>query len=130
MKLKKRKLEKKVIMKQGIMESELIELYQKSKFVIRFGFGEYGLGTATIEAIQNGDPLIINSDLGTAELVNRYSCGIVLNNIDANSIKKFIDENNNEDSYKSLQDNIIKLSNDYSWRKHAERLVIPLNDSK
>ena len=97
---------------------------KKSKFVIRFGFGEYGLGTATIEAIQNGDPLIINSDLGTAELVNRYSCGIVLNNIDANSIKKFIDENNNEDSYKSLQDNIIKLSNDYSWRKHAEKLLI------
>ena len=27
--IKKRKLEKKIIMKQGIMESELIELYQK-----------------------------------------------------------------------------------------------------
>ena len=116
-------------MKQGIMESELIELYQKSKFVIRFGFGEYGLGSA-MEAFQNCDPIIINSDLGTAELVNRYSCGIVLNNINANSIKKFIDENNNKDSYKSLQDNIVKLSNDYSWRKHAERLLIPLNDSK
>jgi len=122
--IRKRKLENKVIMKQGIKESELIELYQKSKFVIRYGFGEYGLGMATIEAIQNCDPLIINSDLGTAELVNKYSCGIVLKEVNGNDIKKFIDENNNEKSYNELQDNIVKLSRDYSWRKHAERLII------
>ena len=128
--VKKRELEKRVIMKQGIKESELIELYQKSKFVIRFGFGEYGLGTSVIEAIQNCDPLIITSDLGTAELVNKYSCGIVLDNINTDDIKKFIDENNNENSYRVLQENIVKLSNDYSWRKHAERLLIPLNNSK
>jgi len=128
--IKKRKLGKKVIMKQGITESELIDLYQKSKFVIRFGFGEYGPGMTTIEAIQNCDPLVINSDLGTAELVNRYSCGIVLDSINIDSIKKFIDENNNENTYRSLQNNIIKLSHNYSWRKHAERLLIPFNDSK
>ena len=128
--IKKRKLEKKVIMKQGIMESTLIELYQKSKFVIRFGFGEFGLGTATIEAIQNCVPLIINSELGTAELVNRYSCGLVLNDIATNTINKFIDENNNENSYNILQDNIVKLSNNYSWRKHAERFLVPLSNSK
>ena len=127
--IKKRKLEKKVTMKQGISEYELLELYQKSKFVIRFGFGEYGLGSA-MEAFQNCDPLIINSDLGTAELVNRYSCGIVLNSISASDIKKFIDENNNENSYKTLQNNIVKLSNDYSWKAHVERLLIPLNSSK
>ena len=127
--IKKRKLEKKVIMKQGILESELIELYQQSKFVIRFGFSEYGLGSA-MEAFQNCDPIIINSDLGTAELVNRYSCGIVLNNIIAKDIKGFIDENNNENSYKILQNNIVKLSNDYSWKQHAERLLILSNDSK
>ena len=106
------------------MESELLELYQICEFVIRFGFGEYGLGTATLEAIQNCDPLIINSDLGTAELVNKYSCGIVLNEIKAENIKRFIDENNNKNSYKTLQENIIKLSSDYSWRKHAEKLLI------
>lgn len=127
--IKKRKLEKKVIMKQGISEYELLELYQKSKFVIRFGFGEYGLGSA-MEAFQNCDPLIINSDLGTVELVNRYSCGIVLNSISASDIKKFIDENNNENSYKTLQNNIVKLSNDYSWKAHVERLLIPLSSSK
>ena len=128
--IKKRKLEKKVIMKQGITESTLIKLYQKSKFVIRFGFGEFGLGTATIEAMQNCVPLIINSELGTAGLVNRYSCGLVLNDIATNTINRFIDENNNENSYKILQDNIVKLSNNYSWRKHAERLLVPLSSSK
>ena len=122
--IRRRKLENKVIMKQGLKESELKELYQKSKFVMRFGFGEYGLGMSIIEAIQNCDPLIINSDLGTAELVNKYKCGIVLKEVNGNDIKKFIDENNNEKSYSELQDNIVKLSKEYSWRKHAEKLII------
>lgn len=121
--VKKRKLEKKVIMKQGIKESELIELYQKCKFVIRFGLGENGPSMAAIEGIQNCDPLIITSDLGAAELVNKYSCGMVLDNINPDDIKKFIDKNNNENLYKVLQENIVKLSNNYSWRKHAENLI-------
>lgn len=123
--VKKRDLKEKVIMKQGIAESELIELYQKSKFVVRFGFGEYGLGSA-MEAFQNCDPLIINSDLGTAELVGRYSCGIILNDINSDDVINFIKKYNNENSYKILQDNIVKLSHDYSWRKHAEALIVDL----
>jgi glycosyltransferase involved in cell wall biosynthesis len=119
----KRKLENKVIMKQGISESELLELYQKSKFAIRFGFGEYGPGLSTIEAIQNCIPLIINSDLGIAELIDRYSCGLVLENINIDEIKKYIEEKNNEKSYKELQENIAQLSKDYSWKKHAEKLL-------
>ena len=112
------------------MESELLELYQKCKFAIRFGFGEYGPSMAAVEAIQNCDPLIINSDLGSAELVSRYSCGIVLNDISFNKIKRFIDENNNENSYQRLQNNIVKLSNDYSWVMHAEILLKSLSNSK
>jgi len=128
--IKKRKLENQIVMKQGIIESELLELYQKSKFVIRFGFGEYGLGTATIEAIQNCIPLVINSDLGTSELVNRYSCGIVLDYINLNKIKQFLEENNNKNSYQTLQNNIVKLSNDFTWSKHAEKLLSGLGDTK
>jgi glycosyltransferase involved in cell wall biosynthesis len=124
--IKKRNLEQKVIMKQGIKESELIEMYQKCKFVIRFGFGEYGLGSAAMEAMQNCDPIIINSDLGTAELVNKYSCGIVLDDINSDNIKKFINEDNNINSYEKLQGNIIKLSKDYTWKKHSEKLLAPL----
>jgi len=120
--VKKRGLDNRVILKQHVEEQELIELYQKSKFAIRFGFGEYGLGSA-MEAIQNCDSLIINSDLGTTYLVNKYSCGLVLDNINADEIKRFIDENNNESSYKVLQENIIRLSQDYSWKKHAEKLI-------
>lgn len=128
--IKKRKLEDIVIMKQGILESELIDMFQKSKFVIRFGFGEFGLGTATIEALQNCVPLIVNSDLGSAELINSYSCGIVLKEINPSNIKMFINENNNENSYNTLQNNIIRLSNDYSWEAHSEKLLISKNNQK
>ena len=110
-------------MKQEIKESDLIDLYQKSKFVIRFGFGEYGLGTSTTEAIQNCVPLIINSDLGTADMVREYQCGEVLQNISGVDIKNFIGKNNNRESYTVLLNNIIKLSHDHSWRNHAEKLM-------
>ena len=121
--VKRRRLEERVLMKQGIKESDLIELYQRSKFVIRLGFGEYGLGTSTIEAIQNCVPLIVNSDLGTADIVRDYHCGEVLNNISGTVIRKFIEKNNNIETYSMLQDNIIKLSHDHSWRRHAEKLI-------
>ena len=126
--IKKRKLDQKVIMKQGLKESELIEMYQKCKFVIRFGFGEFGVGTATIEALQNCVPLIINSDLGSAELINTYSCGVVLDDINSDNIRTFINENNNINSYEKLQGNIVKLSKDYSWKKHAEKLLNQVNN--
>lgn len=121
--VKRRKLEERVLMEQGIKESDLIELYQKSKFVIRFGFGEYGLGTSTTEAIQNCVPLIINSDLGTADMVREYQCGEVLQNISGIDIRNFIERNNNSESYRVLQNNILKLSHDYTWRSHAEKLL-------
>ena len=120
----RRKLEKKVIMKQGITESELLDLYQKCKFAIRFGFGEYGPSMAVIEAIQNCIPLIINSDLGTAELIEKYHSGLVLTDINYENIERFLNQYNKEDLYKSLQQNVIKCSNDYSWKKHTEKLLI------
>ena len=125
--VKRRELEDRIIMKQGINESELIELYRKCKFVIRFGFGEYGLGTSSIEAIQNCDPLIINSNLGTADMIIKYSCGVVLEDINSDKVKEFIEANNNKNSYDMLQQNIIKLSKAYSWKNHVEKLLIPLN---
>lgn len=121
--IRERGLDNRVIMKQGIKESELIELYQNSKFAIRFGFEEYGIGTSVIEALENCVPLIMNSELGTAELIRKYNCGLVLGNINADEIKRFIDEKNEEYSYKKLQQNIGKLSKEYTWKDHAEKLM-------
>jgi hypothetical protein len=50
----------------------LIDLYQKSKFSVRFGFGWFGPGTSTIGSIQNCIPLIVNSDLCSSKLIDKY----------------------------------------------------------
>lgn len=124
--IRERDLGEKVLIKKALRESELIELYQKSKFSLRFGFGESGVGTSTVESIQNGVPLIINSELGISDLVKKYSCGLVLEKIDDFEIEKFINKYNNMALYGDLQLNILKLSRDYSWRSHSELLLKPL----
>ena len=123
--IKERDLGERVIVKNGLKESDLIDLYQKSKFYVRFGFGEFGLGSA-MEPIQNCVPLIVNKDLGASGLVEKYSCGLVIDKIDTLEIGEFINKYNVITLYEELQNNILKLSKDYSWRKHCELLLNPL----
>ena len=124
--VKNRNLEGKVLLKKGLEESELVDLYQRSKFSVRFGFGEYGLGTSVVESIQNCVPVIINSDLGTSDLVRNFSAGLVMDHLEPITVAKFIFKNNNAESYGSLQTNVKKMSKAFSWRKHAEGLLTPV----
>ena len=124
--IKKRGLENRVVMKKNLMESELIELYQRSKFSVRFGFGEYGPAMSVVESIQNCVPVIINSDLGTSGLVRNFSAGLVMDCLEPTTVAKFISKNNNAESYSLFQSNIKKMSKAFSWRKHAENLLGPL----
>lgn len=122
MKIKERNLENRVFIRKNLRESELIGVYSKCKFSLRFGFGEYGIGS-TMGSIQNSVPPIINSELGIADLVRKYSCGLVLEKIDEMKIQEFISKYNNRTKYGELQQNVTKVSRDYSWRNHAELLV-------
>ncbi|BFI73762.1 hypothetical protein YN1_7490 [Nanoarchaeota archaeon] len=121
-KIKEEKLEDKVELRENVSESELNNLYDKSKFLIRFGFGEYGPSMLVIESIQHTTPVIINDELGTADLVNNYKIGLVTKGLDFNSIKKFIEEVD-EGKYKEMQDNIKKVQKIYSWENHTKKLV-------
>lgn len=121
----KRKLEKKVIMKQGVKESDLIELYQKSKFALRFGFEEFGLGSI-MEPFQNVLPIITNSGLGASDLINMFSCGMVLEKIEFSTIIEFIRKYNEKSRYEAIQSNIRKVSEIYTWSKHVNLLMMPV----
>ena len=115
----------KVVVRHNLKESELRELYQRSKFSLRFGTNEYGVAMNTIESIQNCIPLIVNS-LGSSDLISKYSCGLVVDEINPLEIKTFIERNNNAEAYESLQKNIKELAKNYSWRKHAMALLAPI----
>lgn len=124
--IQKRNISTKVILKKGITERELNEVYDKSKFVIRFGFGEYGESHAVFEGLERGIPVIINEDLGSSEFVRAYGVGCVLDEITPERVKECIEQFDNPKIYKELQDKIIRLSCDFNWKKHAEKLLNPL----
>ena len=91
-KIKEKKMDDKVILKEGVSESELHSLYEKSKFAVRFGYGEYGPSMLTIEAIQYTLPLIINDELGTVKIIKENSAGVVVHEINYSEIKEFLNK--------------------------------------
>ncbi|BCS91498.1 glycosyltransferase family 4 protein [Metallosphaera javensis (ex Sakai et al. 2022)] len=107
----------------GIPEDRLQELYSRAKFIIRFGWGEWGPGMVTIEAISHLTPLIINSDLGISDLIKENGGGLVLNEINYNDIVKFVQNNNNEKNYSALQDQLRRIASNYTWETHAKILI-------
>jgi len=121
-KLKEEKMDDKVILKEGVSESELHSLYEKSKFGIRFGYGEYGPSMLTIEAIQHTLPLIINDELGTAKMIKENGAGYVVHEINYSEIKEFLNKID-QNKYQDLQRNIKNLQQKYSWLNHAKKLV-------
>lgn len=121
-KLKYERMEEKVMLKEGVSESELQTLYDKSKFAVRFGYGEYGPASITIEAIQHTLPLIVNDELGTAKLIKEYEAGLVINGTNYSGIKEFLNSMD-QTKYEVLQNNIKRLQQKYSWLNHVKMLV-------
>jgi len=121
-KVGKRGLEDKVLLKEGLSEKELTGLYKKSKFLLRFGFGEYGLGTPVVEALQHTLPVIVNEELGTSSLIKAYKCGYVLPDINPNAVAEIV-SSIDEEQYTSMQLGISKLRNVYTWERHARQLI-------
>ena len=125
-KIKDMGLQQRIALREGVSEGELLNLYQKSKFLLRFGFGEYGLATAVIEAMQNTLPVIINDELGISDLIREYGAGAVLSGTGASEVKGAIRAFDNLKSYKILQANIERLREIYSWKAHVIKLLSPL----
>jgi glycosyltransferase involved in cell wall biosynthesis len=119
-------LEDRVTLREGIPEPELVGLYQRSKFLLRFGFGEYGLATAVIEAMQNTLPVIINEDLGISDVIREHGAGAVLRDADPGAAARAVEELDDERAYAELQDNIAKLRSTHTWENHVRKLLAPV----
>lgn len=107
-----------------LSEVKKIEIIANCKFCVRFGKGEFGPGIGSIEALENGVPLIINRELGIADYLREYKCGLILDDPrDTDKIIAFIQEHDNEKSYEMLQKSIKKFIEDHTWIKHCEKLM-------
>ena len=112
-----------VILMKGISEDVLFNLYSKSRFVVRFGFGEFGESHAFFEGMENGVPVIVNEDLGTSELVKQYNLGTVIPTLKLETARDFIAKAGNQIAYSELQRNIGKFASEFTWRNHANALL-------
>ncbi len=107
---------------EGISESTLYDLYDRSRFAMRFGFGEYGMGTL-VEAMSRGLPVIVNNDLGIAPIIRAHNAGLVLSDIDPKTIREFIKQAEHADVYGLLVNNVRELTKKYTWDRHCQLLL-------
>ena len=126
-KIKERGVFEKVTFLSGISESEKNQEISKCKFFMRFGKGEYGPGYGTIEALEMGVPVIINTDLGISDYLVDYNCALILDDptdpSEISKVKRFIEENDNPDAYQYVQNEIKRFIKKHSWESHVERLM-------
>ena len=94
--------------KTNISEDEKRLLVGENKFLVRFGKMEYGLTTAVVESISYGTPVIINSELGTADLVQKYKVGFVLQTADPIAVADIL-TSFREEEYNQMLRNINNL---------------------
>lgn len=127
--IRKRDLVDRVLIFRDIPEDELNDLYARSKFVIRFGFGEFGESHAFFEGLQMGLPIIMNSDLGSSDIAKKYNVGLVLEKIEISSILEFLKQADNLEAYTKMQNNILRLVSEFSWNSHAKKLLECMNVS-
>jgi glycosyltransferase involved in cell wall biosynthesis len=119
----RRGIQDRVEVHSGIDEIHLSNLYNSSKFAMRFGFGEYGSPSGLTEAIGYGLPIISNEDIGISDLIRQNRVGLVLNNINGKDVSAWIKSVDNEKEYENLQRNCIDLTTRYSWKSHAEKFI-------
>ncbi|MEM3858897.1 MAG: glycosyltransferase family 4 protein [Candidatus Micrarchaeaceae archaeon] len=118
------KLEERVELFENVSKIEKNQIIARSKFFIRFGFGKVGTSYGVVEELENGVPVIINSDLGIADYLRNYGCSLIIEDIsDTDAVEFFIKQNDNEMSYEKMQEGIMHFINEYSWKRHVQKLL-------
>jgi glycosyltransferase involved in cell wall biosynthesis len=121
--LSSRKLSNRVIIEDRISESKLQTLYKKAKFNLRYGTNEMGPGMSNIESISHLTPIVVDSVLGISDLIIEYGGGGVVDTWNSMNVSAYIRENNNELNYKKLQNQLLKIVNQFTWEKHSNILL-------
>ena len=106
----------------NVSENEKTKLIMESKFLVRFGYDEMGPAIGVIEAISCGTPVIINNELGTSDVIEKYNAGYVLNETTPVIVAQLITKTT-KNNYLEMLHNINQLQNSWTWEKHAKKLL-------
>lgn len=108
--------------KTNISEEEKQSYIRESKFLVRFGSMEYGPATAVIESISCGTPVIINSSLGTADMIEKFKAGYVLDSAETKAVGDIILKTT-ELEYGQLLEGVSTLRKSWTWKDHVSKLL-------
>lgn len=117
-------LENQVELTGEISEEKLKELYLNARVFLQTN-DDRGFGLAALEAAANGCPFIIPEGQGVCELFENKTDGFFTKERDSSVILTYLKEllNNERKAYefgKSAREKVVK---NYSWKKHAERIL-------
>jgi glycosyltransferase involved in cell wall biosynthesis len=83
---------------------------------------EYGLATAVIESVSYGTPVIINTSLGTADMIKEYAAGYVLDSAEPSVVADIVMKTT-EQEYEQLLENVSTLRKSWTWKDHVRKLL-------
>ena len=115
------KIMEKVILSEDVEEEEKYNFLGKAKFFLRFGFGEYGPSMGIIESLEAGTPVIINADIGIADLIANKNLGHVIEFDKPDKLIHYLKNIDSEVPYYQLQKNIEEFIITHSWVNHCDK---------
>ena len=116
-------LQQKVTVTGPIREEDLQALYRRARVFVRFGFGESGIGSANMEAIGYGIPVITNRALGFSRLIVDGRHGFVLDRADGEEAARKADLLlDDRDLWARLSAAVTELSGRFTWESHTDIL--------
>ena len=110
-----------IVLRGTISEEKLKHVLRRAMIVVRLNVQEYGIATIAWEAVHMGVPVIVNSELGVADYINKFKAGVVIPKIDPTLIEHAINEILGD--YERYVRNCVKLASSYDVRSQAERLA-------
>ena len=112
-----------------VPEQDIEKYYQISSLYLRVGNSERGPGQGVMEALSCGLPVVVNSGLGSAEIVHKYDCGLVLRGENASdmnprNVAQLLESLLIDDStLQRFSDNCLNAAKEFSVKNHSSLIV-------
>ena len=116
-------LENRIEVINDMSESELLDLYDRTKVFLRLGFNEMGSGQAILEALGHGCPVVISKHLGAADLIENGKEGFLVDERDLGDVAQKVTQILLDDIvYRNMSNSAYELAMRNGWDKYLETI--------
>lgn len=115
-------------------QERMNDLFSRAKVFLRFGIEEAGPGMGILQALSYGLPIVTNSTLGMAETIEKFGCGIVLDEPDPVRAAEWVNALLQSNSmFQDLSSRSLAAARSLTWTAHSDRLyraMVDVRDQK